>query len=79
MVGTALARLCPLGVSTFELERDLHLGAVGFDLALGVQLQIELHDFGDAKIAQGFSGPVDGRRGGLFPGSLLVPISSITL
>ena len=27
---------------TFKLERDFHLGAVGFDLALGVQLQIEL-------------------------------------
>ena len=27
---------------TFELERDLELGAVGFDLALGVELQIEL-------------------------------------
>src|ERR1700712_57558 len=70
MVGTTLARLCPPCVSTFEFERDFHLGAVGFDLALGVQLQIELHDFGDAKIAQGFSGPVDRRCGGLFPGIL---------
>src|SRR5438128_948551 len=41
--------------STFELERDLHLGTVGFDLALGVQLQIELNHLGDAKITQGFS------------------------
>ena len=36
---------------TLEFERDLELGAVGFDLALGVELQIELDDFGDAKVA----------------------------
>src|SRR3954453_3358671 len=64
------APLPPLRLSAFELERDLHLGAVGFDLALGVQLQIELCDFGDTKIAQGFSSPVDRRGGGLFPGLL---------
>jgi hypothetical protein len=64
---------------TLELERDLQLGAVGFDLALGVQLQIELDDLGDAEIAQGFSGPVDGRRRRLFPGVLLVPTNSIIL
>ena len=63
-------RLCPPYVSTFEFERDFHLGAVGFDLALGVQLQIELDHFGDAKIPQCFSGSVDGRRGRLFPGIL---------
>src|SRR3979409_1212171 len=53
-----------------EFEGDVELGAVGFDLALGVQLQIELDDFGDPKIAQRFSGPVDRRRGRLFPGIL---------
>ena len=65
--------------SAFEFERNLDLGAIGFDLALGIQLQIELDHFGDAEIAQGFSGPVDGRSGGLSQESLLVPISSMTL
>src|SRR6267154_2377554 len=55
---------------TLELERDLEFGPVGFDLALGVQLQIELDDFGDAKIAERFSRSADGRRGRLFPGIL---------
>ena len=41
-----------LAASAFEFERDVELGAVGFDLALGIQLQIELDDFGDAKIAE---------------------------
>src|SRR5258708_35116169 len=59
-----------LAASAFEFERDVELGAVGFDLALGIQLQIELDDFGDAKIAERFSGSADGRRGRLFPGIL---------
>src|SRR5258706_12323797 len=54
--------------SALELERDVELGTVGFDLALGVQLQIELDDFGDAQIAKRFSGPGHGGSGGLFPG-----------
>src|ERR1700704_2354835 len=53
-----------------EFERDVELGAIGFDLALGIQLQIELDDFGDAKIAQRLSGSADGRSGRLFPGLL---------
>src|SRR3954471_18468985 len=59
--------------STLEFERDVELGAVGFDLALGVQLQIELDDFGDAQIPQRFSGPGDRGRGRLFPGFLAGP------
>ena len=65
--------------STLEFERDLELGAIRFDLALRIELKVELDDFGDAKVTQGFSGPVDGRRGRLFPDSLLVPTSSTTL
>src|SRR5260221_211382 len=62
MVGTARrARLCPpyamIVWSILELERDFELGAVGFDLALGVQLQVELDDFGDAAGAV-FAAPV---------------------
>src|ERR1700704_6506231 len=53
-----------------ELERDLDLGAIGFDPALRIQLHIELHDFGDAQFAQRFAGPVDRYLGGLFPGIL---------
>src|SRR5436309_15581987 len=44
----------------FELERDVELGAVGFDLAFGIQLKVELDDFGDAQIAQRLAGQVDG-------------------
>ena len=62
-----------------ELERDAELGAVGLDLAVGVQLQIQLYDLGDAQIAQRLAGAADRRRGGLFQDSLLVPISSMTL
>ena len=64
---------------TFELERDLELGAVGFDLALGVELQIERDDLGDAQIPQRFSGPVTAAVAAFSQDSLLVPISSITL
>src|SRR6187399_1048005 len=53
-----------------ELERDVHLGAVRLDLALGVELQIELDDLGDTEVAQGFSGAADRRGRGLFPGFL---------
>ena len=85
MVGTAQMRLCPpcaftpFAVLSLELERDFHLGAVGFDLALGVQLQIELDHLGDAKIAQGFSSPQTAAAAAFSQDSLLVPISSITL
>src|SRR6476660_5901760 len=72
MVGTALARACPPSTSsrTFPFQRDIQLGAVRVDLALGVQLQSELDDLGHAKVAQGFSRPVDGRGRRLFPGIL---------
>src|SRR5439155_24929517 len=46
--GKASRAYASLALGTFEFERDVELGAVGFDLAFGVQLQIELHDFGDA-------------------------------
>src|SRR6478752_10759114 len=76
MVGTAHARLCPPYAlaseypSILELERDVQLGAVGLDLALGVKLQIELDDLGDTEVAQGFSGAADRRGCGLLPGFL---------
>src|SRR3954447_9622121 len=56
--------------AALELERDLDLGAIGFDPAFGVELHIELHDFGDAKVAKRLAGPVDRHLGGLFPGIL---------
>ena len=55
------------GASVLEFERDLELGAVGFDLALGIELQIELGDFGNAKFAERLSGPLDRGRGRLLP------------
>src|SRR5438034_1184614 len=68
--GKASRAYASLALGTFEFERDVELGAIGFDLAFGVQLQIELHDFGDAKIPEGLSGSADGHRGRLFPGIL---------
>src|SRR3954447_24373463 len=56
--------------AALELERDLDLGAIGFDPAFGVELHIELHDFGDAKVAKRLAGAVDRHLGGLFPGIL---------
>src|SRR4051794_26013033 len=56
--------------AALELERDLDLGAIGFDPAFGIQLHIELHDFGDAKVAKRLAGAVDCHFGGLFPGIL---------
>src|ERR1700733_4269118 len=50
-----------------EFERDVEFGAIGFNLALGIQLQIKLDDFGDAKISERFSRPVDRCLGGLLP------------
>jgi hypothetical protein len=58
------------GSGPLEFERDFQFGAVGFYLALGIQLHVELHDFGNAKIPERFSGSIDGRRGRLFPGIL---------
>ena len=56
--------------SILEFERNVELGTVGFDLALGIQLQIEFHDFRDTKFPQGFSSPVDRGLGRLLPGIL---------
>src|ERR1700674_2625259 len=53
--------------SVLEFERDVELGAVGFDLAFGIQLQIELDDFGDAKIPEGLPRPLERGRGRLLP------------
>ena len=84
-VGTARARLCPPyalaseNPSILELERDVQLGAVGFDLALGVQLQIELDDLGDTKVAQGSPARLTAAAAAFSQDSLLVPISSMTL
>ena len=44
-----LPTLCMPRLRPLELERDAQLGAVGFDFAAGVQLQIQLHDLGDAQ------------------------------
>ena len=46
--------------SALEFERDFQFGAIGFDLARGIQLQIELGDFGNAKVAQGFGVHAEG-------------------
>src|ERR1700692_1299724 len=69
-VGNAEYKFVAAAASTLKLERDFQLGPVGFDLTLGVQLQIERDNLGDAKVAEGFSGPGDGRGGRLFPGVL---------
>ena len=37
--------------SVLEFKRDVELGAVGFNLAFGIKLKVELDDFGDAKIS----------------------------
>src|SRR6195952_6006864 len=66
----AFARTTGSRSAPLELERDLDLGAIGFDPALGVELHIELHDFGDAQFAQRFAGAVDRYLGGFFPGIL---------
>src|SRR5581483_463471 len=53
--------------SVLEFERNVDLGAIGFNLALGIKLHIELDDFGNPEIAQGLAGPFDGGRGRLLP------------
>src|SRR5258708_37111926 len=55
-------------MSILVFERDVELGAVGFDLALGIQLQVEFDDFGDTEVPEAFPGPVERRGSGLFPG-----------
>src|SRR6476660_4055117 len=67
---TTQARDDGIASLVFELERDVHLGAVRLDLALGVELQIELDDLSDTEVAQGFSGAADRRGCGLLPGFL---------
>src|ERR1700744_448625 len=52
----------------FEFKRNIEFGAIGLDLSLGVQLQIEFDNFCDAKIAKRFSGSLDRGCGRLFPG-----------
>src|ERR1019366_6435392 len=68
--GRGSARRIAIASSALEFERYLELGAVGLDLARGIQLQVEQDDFSDTKIPKGLAGPVDRRRGGLFPGVL---------
>src|SRR5260370_34062711 len=53
--------------SALVFERDVELGAVGFDVALGIELQIELDDLGNAKLPKRHSGPFDRCSGRLFP------------
>src|SRR6476646_475204 len=66
----AVARHVSRSVSILEFERDVELGAVGLDLALGIELQIELDDFGDSQVPQRFTCSGDGGSGRLFPGFL---------
>src|ERR1700760_2260091 len=54
----------------FELEGHVELGTIGLDLALGIELHVELDDFRDAKVAQCLRGPLDRDGRGLFPGFL---------
>src|SRR5262245_30378459 len=56
------------GSGAFKLERHVHLGAIGLDLPLGVELHIELDDLRDAKVTQRFRGLLDRVAGCLFPG-----------
>src|ERR1700704_475842 len=65
--GEVRNRLAPIASLILEFERDVELGAVGFDLALGIQLQIELDDLGHAKIPESFPRPLDRCRGRIFP------------
>src|SRR5205814_409651 len=53
--------------AAFVLERELHLGAVGRDLAL-LDHHVLLDDLGDAQVAQRLRGAIDCRLGGLLPG-----------
>ncbi len=62
-----------------ELERHIELRTIGFYFSFGVQLQIEFDDLCDSKISERFCGFLNCVGGGLFPDSLLVPISSMTL
>src|SRR5213594_2321882 len=48
------------------LEGDLHLGAVGPDLAV-LELDVERRDLRDAEVSQALRSRVDGGRGGLLP------------
>jgi hypothetical protein len=43
------------------LNETFTLARYALDLALGVELQIELDDLGDTEVAQGFSGAADRR------------------
>src|ERR1700742_4507306 len=64
---SSLAQVC---LRPFELEGHVELGAIGLDLALGVELHVELDDFRDAEIAQRLRGALDRDGRGLLPGSL---------
>jgi hypothetical protein len=50
-----------------DLERNLHLGAVGGHLAI-VDHQIQFDDFGDAQVAQGLRSAFHSRSSGFLPG-----------
>src|SRR5260370_9247266 len=53
--------------SALVFERDVELGAVGFDVALCIEVQIELDDIANAKLPKRHSGPFDRCSGRLFP------------
>ena len=52
----------------FVLERDLHLGAIGDDLAVIADVQIEIGNLGNAEILERLGCDLDCRGGGLLPG-----------
>src|SRR5882757_9587208 len=57
-----------LSSGALELERHIHLGAIGLYFSLGVQLHNEFDDLCDAEFSERFCGLLDRVGGGLFPG-----------
>src|SRR6476469_10855955 len=51
----------------FELERDPHFGAIGFDLPF-VELHVQLDNLRDSQISQRFARSLHGGFGRLVPG-----------
>src|SRR5262249_61769198 len=60
-----MSRLVSLALA-FELERDLHLRAICFDLSI-LELHVLFQDLRDPEISQGFAGHIDRGLRRLFP------------
>src|SRR6516164_10826266 len=56
-----------VSILALELERDAHLGAIGFDLSV-VELHVELGDLRDPQVSQCLACPFHGGLGRLLPG-----------